>query len=83
MCLHACTCSNTFKLNTLLALHKSYTYALAACVRAAMLWFGGVALFADLMTVGGCMRDVQHSMQQLLGHHLEVHAVCCCQTRGT
>ncbi|WIA17366.1 hypothetical protein OEZ85_014227 [Tetradesmus obliquus] len=44
--------SNTFKLNTLLALHKSYTYALAACVRAAMLWFGGVALFADLMTVG-------------------------------
>jgi ABC-type bacteriocin/lantibiotic exporter with double-glycine peptidase domain len=45
-------CSNTFKLNTLLAVHKSYTYALAACVRAAMLWFGGVALFADLMTVG-------------------------------
>jgi len=44
--------SNTFKLNCLLVFHKSYTFGLAAVVRGAMLWFGGVALFADLTTVG-------------------------------
>ena len=48
--------SNTFKLNCLLVFHKSYTYGLAALVRGMMLWFGGVALFADLTTVGKCQR---------------------------
>lgn len=46
------SCSNTFKLNVLLVFHKSYTFGLGAMVRGAMLWFGGVALFGDLTTVG-------------------------------
>jgi hypothetical protein len=64
--------SNTFKLNTLLAVHKSYTYALAACVRAAMLWFGGVALFADLMTVGKAVLYIRLVIHQDASMH--VHA---------
>lgn len=51
-CCVLAACSNTFKLNCLLVFHKSYTFGLAAVVRGAMLWFGGVALFADLTTVG-------------------------------
>lgn len=54
MCSACVPGSNTFKLNCLLVFHKSYTYGLAALVRGMMLWFGGVALFADLTTVGKC-----------------------------
>jgi hypothetical protein len=33
-------------------LRPAYTFVLAAAVRGGMLWFGGVAFFADLTTVG-------------------------------
>jgi hypothetical protein len=36
--------------------HRAYTYALAYAARGAVLFFGGVAFFADLTTVGAAPR---------------------------
>jgi len=50
-------CRNTFRLNTLLIVHKSFTYALSMGIRVALLWFGGVALFSGLTTIGAAVNQ--------------------------
>ncbi len=42
---------NTFYLNSSMHAHRAFTTLLSAIMRAALLWFGGAALFADRTTV--------------------------------